>query len=79
MRGHPTNQPGQSLKDLRAELKLSLRDLQDLTGVNRSIWSLIESGAMLPSPEQIAVLSRVLRVPYEEWRIRFVLERRASA
>lgn len=73
------NHPGAtSVRDLRNAAGLSLRELEDLTGINRGVWSQIETGRMLPEPEHLGALSRVLEVPIEEWRIRFVLERKPA-
>lgn len=77
-RGHggrpPSLQRGVALRDVRKAAWLSLRDVEEQTGINRAIWSQIETGRMLPEPQHIAALSRVLQVPYEQWRLRFVLE-----
>lgn len=68
-----------SARAVRKQRELSLRELEERTGINRAVWSQIETGQLLPSPRHIAALSRALDVPAEEWRIRFVLEREASA
>jgi len=70
---------GKSLRELRLERGLSLRRLQDLTGVNRATWSRVENGELLPKPGHIAALSDALGVPYAAWQIRFVLEARVDA
>lgn len=66
------------MRDLRRAAGISLRDLEELTDIHRATWSRIENGTMLPEPQQLAALSEALVVPFEEWRIRFVLERKAS-
>lgn len=62
------------LADLRVARKLSLRDLQEATGINRGLLSQMERGRLIPEPEHLAALSHALGVPVESWRIRFVLE-----
>lgn len=62
------------VRALREARDLSLRQLEELTGINRGVWSQIENGKHLPEPRHIAALSRALGVPAEQWRIRFVLE-----
>lgn len=62
------------VRALREARDLSLRQLEELTGINRGVWSQIENGKHLPEPRHIAALSRALDVPAEQWRIRFVLE-----
>ena len=63
-----------SARAVREARDLSLRQLEELTGINRATWSQIETGKHLPEPRHIAALSRALGVPAEQWRIRFVLE-----
>lgn len=68
------NRLGTPVRDVRKAREISLRQLQDLTGVNRAVWSQIENGRLLPEPKHIAALSAALSIPMEQWRIRFVLE-----
>lgn len=69
---------GTSVREIREAAEISLRELQERTLIHRATWSRIENGTMLPEPQQLAALSEALGVPFEEWRIRFVLERKAS-
>lgn len=62
------------VRAVREEREISLRELEELTGINRAVWSQIETGQKLPGPEHIAALSTALDVPAERWRLRFVLE-----
>ena len=62
------------LADLRVAKKMSLRDLQEATGINRGLLSQMERGTLLPEPKHLTALSYALGVPVESWRIRFVLE-----
>lgn len=66
--------PGTPARQIREARGLSLRQLEEQTGINRATWSQIETGRMLPEPQHVAALSAALGVPYEEWRVRFVLE-----
>lgn len=66
--------PATDARELRQAREISLRALEALTGINRAVWSQIETGQKLPGPEHIAALSTALDVPAERWRIRFVLE-----
>lgn len=68
---HPDADP---VRAVREAAELSLRQLEDLTGINRGVWSAIENGRTLPEPRHLAALSTALGVPLGEWRIRFVLE-----
>lgn len=72
------NAARKSLRELRLERGLSLRRLEDLTGVNRATWSRIENGKLLPELEHIAALAAALEIPTTAWRIRFVLEARVD-
>lgn len=71
--------PGTPVRELRKHAGISLRQLEALTGINRAVWSQIETGQKLPEPEHIAALSDALGVPYSEWRIRCVLEKKPTA
>lgn len=70
--------PGTPVRAVRETAQISLRQLEHLTGINRAMWSQIENGRMLPEPQHLAALSDVLGVPYGDWRLRFILERRAE-
>lgn len=65
---------GTPVHAVRRFRRLGLRHLEEMTGINRATWSLIENGKMLPEPRHIAALSAALDVPYEQWRLRVVLE-----
>lgn len=71
--------PGTPVRQVREAAEISLRQLEDLTGINRAAWSQIENGRLLPQAQHITALSLALGVPSEEWEIRFVLERKAEA
>lgn len=62
------------VRAVRETRGLSLRQLEERTGINRGVWSQIENGKHLPEPRHIAALSEALDVPAGQWRIRFVLE-----
>ena len=68
------NHGGATLRELRHQRRLSLRDLEQQTGVNRATWSQIEHGRLLPDRRHIAALAAALNVPYEAWVIRVSLE-----
>lgn len=66
-----------SVRAVREARGLSLRELEERTGINRGVWSQIENGHLLPQARHLA-LAVALDVPAGEWEIRFVLERKAS-
>jgi ribosome-binding protein aMBF1 (putative translation factor) len=68
------NPGARTLRELRHQRGVSLRDLEQQTGINRAAWSQIEHGRLLPDPRHLAALSAALDVPYEAWVIRFSLE-----
>lgn len=73
--GRPSNAaPATPLAELRRVHSLTLRDVQEATGINVAVWSQIERGLMVPQPRHLAALARVFDVPLAAWRIRFVLE-----
>lgn len=63
-----------SLRDLRQQRGLSLRQLEDETGISRAVWSQVERGKLLAEPHQVAALSAVFEIPPAAWRVRFLLE-----
>lgn len=67
-----------SVRAVREARGLSLRQLEERTGINRGVWSQIENGRLLPQARHLAALAVALDVPAGEWEIRFVLERKAS-
>lgn len=67
----PQATPARAVREARG---LSLRQLEERTGINRATWSQIETGKHMPEPRHIAALSEALGVPAGQWRIRFVLE-----
>lgn len=67
------------MRSIREARGLSLRQLEELTGINRGVWSQIENGHLLPQARHLAALDAALDVPAGEWEIRFVLERKAVA
>lgn len=56
---------GRAIKRHREELKLSLRDVADLTGVSASTLSRIENGTGKPDADNIARLSGWLDMPVD--------------
>jgi transcriptional regulator with XRE-family HTH domain len=50
------------LKHIRIRLDLSARELGTLAGVHQPLVSLIESGRLRPTPEQLDALARALHV-----------------
>lgn len=79
-RGRPSSQPpGIPLRELRVGRGVTLTELAERSGVATATLSQIERGRLLPEPRHVAALSTALDVPYEKWRIRFVLEVEESA
>ncbi len=60
-----TQELGRSIKRRREELKLSLRDVADETGVSASTLSRIENGTGKPDADNIARLTSWLDMPME--------------
>ena len=60
-----TQELGQAIKRRREELKLSLRDVADKTGVSASTLSRIENGTGKPDADNIARLSGWLDMPVD--------------
>jgi transcriptional regulator with XRE-family HTH domain len=60
-----TEELGRAVKRRREELRLSLRDLADKTGVSASTLSRIENGTGKPDADNIARLTSWLDVPME--------------
>lgn len=60
-----TEELGRAVKRRREELRLSLRDLADETGVSASTLSRIENGTGKPDADNIARLTNWLDVPME--------------
>jgi transcriptional regulator with XRE-family HTH domain len=56
-----------TLRELRLERGLSLRALEELTGVNRGILSQLERGRLIPAGDVLERLADVLEVRLE-WR-----------
>ena len=56
---------GRAIKRHREDLKLSLRDVADLTGVSASTLSRIENGTGRPDADNIARLSQWLDMPVD--------------
>lgn len=56
---------GQAIKRRREELKLSLRDVGDLTDVSASTLSRIENGTGRPDADNIARLTQWLDIPVD--------------
>ncbi len=60
-----TMELGRAIKRRRQELKLSLRDVADKTGVSASTLSRIENGTGKPDADNIASLSTWLDMPID--------------
>lgn len=60
-----TMELGRAVKRHREELKLSLRDVADITGVSASTLSRIENGTGRPDADNIARLSGWLDMPVD--------------
>jgi len=60
-----TAELGRNIKKKRLELKLSLREVADITKVSASTLSRIENGTGKPDAENIAALSAWLNVPVD--------------
>ncbi len=60
---------GKAIKRRREELKLSLRDLADKTGVSASTLSRIENGTGKPDAENIVRLTGWLDMPIDRLRM----------
>ena len=52
----PSNSQDSKLQQARKARGLSLRDLEELTGINRSTLSKIETGSQVPSREHARIL-----------------------
>lgn len=62
------------VRALREAAKLSLRDLEQRTGINRGVWSAIENGHTFPRTRHLVALAAVYEIPIEGLQYRFVLE-----
>ncbi len=60
-----TAELGRAIKRRREELKLSLRDVADVTGVSASTLSRIENGTGRPDADNIARLTQWLDMPVD--------------
>ncbi|REJ78620.1 MAG: helix-turn-helix domain-containing protein [Acidobacteria bacterium] len=65
-----TAELGRAIKRRREELKLSLRDVADKTGVSASTLSRIENGTGKPDADNIARLTRWLDMPIDRVMVR---------
>ena len=54
------------IKQLRIDKKISQQELANQTGINRSYLSAIENGNMLPTPETLLKIARVLNCYYTD-------------
>lgn len=66
-----------TMRDLRVERKLDLRELEHETGINRATLSQIERGRLSPSPLEIDRIGEALGVKLE-LRLQLVHEERAA-
>jgi transcriptional regulator with XRE-family HTH domain len=60
-----TSELGKAIKRRREELRLSLRDVADVTGVSASTLSRIENGTGRPDADNIARLTQWLDMPVD--------------
>jgi transcriptional regulator with XRE-family HTH domain len=59
------NKTGEFLKKRREELNLTLRDVQDKTGISNAYLSQIENGKVVqPTPSTLEKLAKCYDVPY---------------
>ncbi|MCO6509401.1 MAG: helix-turn-helix domain-containing protein [Aridibacter famidurans] len=65
-----TAELGRAVKRRREELKLSLRDVADVTGVSASTLSRIENGTGKPDADNIARLTNWLKMPIDRVMVR---------
>lgn len=65
-----TAELGRAIKRRREELKLSLRDVADETGVSASTLSRIENGTGKPDADNIARLTQWLKMPIDRVMVR---------
>lgn len=63
-----------TLRELRTDRGLSLRQLQERTGINRGCLSQLENGKRVPEAAHLVALSVALGVPVEAWHVRVLLE-----
>lgn len=79
-RGRPSSlAPAVTLANLRDERGLTLKQVEEATGINVAVWSQLERGLMVPQPKHLEALARAFNVPVSSWRIRFVLETETAA
>lgn len=58
---------GRQLRTLRQAQKLTLKDVEAMTGVHNAYLSQVETGKITrPSPEKLHALAGVLGVPFED-------------
>lgn len=57
-----------TLRELRADAGLSLRALQEETGIFAGDLSRIEQGKLLPTPMQAATLANYFGLGMNDWR-----------
>lgn len=60
------NQLGDYIRHRRGVVGLSLRQLEEATGIERGALSRIENGSRQPSPELLQRIAEALRVDYED-------------
>lgn len=62
-----------SLRDLRRSREISLRELEQMTGINRAVWSQIERGHLLPQSRHLRLLGLALNVPPWSFTLTFAI------
>lgn len=63
----PNNQLGEYVRERRVAIGMSMRQLEEATGIPRSGLSEIENGLRaMPSPELLQRIAEALRIDYED-------------
>ena len=69
----------QNLSILRKEANFSTQELSERTGINEQLIIAFEKDTITPNDEQLMVLCRTLKMPYEDIAIRDLAEERKNA
>lgn len=65
---------GDRLKELREAKSLSLRDMQQELGIDRSDLSKYERGRFVPTPDRLHKLAQFYDLPYRELRKLYIMD-----
>lgn len=74
---HRLRPPLRTMREIRVSADIGLRDLQERTGLDKSVLSQIERGRLSPTPHETAAISQALGVTLE-LRLQLVHEERSS-